>query len=220
MLPPLAIIGAGSMGGAILHGLVSSQRARTITVTNRTAAKADALADLPGVASIALERTPSGNRDAAAAGLEGDDEFDLELKILCIHRIRNGRIILDQGVGRLLKEEWRIALIRLLHFTNMIQIVTADAVNATDGEKVRRAGDWQSVNGRGDDKAIRHGTTKLYTFIVSMQPSVHTLPTSMTVCMQICLCDRQDRAYGGRIEIGGGRPQAGRRCLSTWQEAR
>jgi pyrroline-5-carboxylate reductase len=67
MLPPLAIIGAGSMGGAILHGLVSSQRARTITVTNRTAAKADALADLPGVVSIALERTASGNRDAAAA---------------------------------------------------------------------------------------------------------------------------------------------------------
>ncbi|GAB2843879.1 pyrroline-5-carboxylate reductase [Microbacterium insulae] len=66
-LPPIAILGAGSMGGAILHGLVRSGVAGGVTVTNRTSAKAAALADLEGVRSIALEEQPSGNVDAAAA---------------------------------------------------------------------------------------------------------------------------------------------------------
>jgi len=67
MLPPIAILGAGSMGGAILHGLVESNEAQGLVVTNRTAAKAETLARLPGVRSIALEDLPDGNRDAAAA---------------------------------------------------------------------------------------------------------------------------------------------------------
>ncbi len=55
-LPPIAILGAGSMGGAILHGLVRSGLATGgVTVTNRTRAKAAALAGLDGVTSIALE---------------------------------------------------------------------------------------------------------------------------------------------------------------------
>lgn len=67
-LPSIAILGAGSMGGAILHGLVASGLARDgVRVTNRTAAKAAGLAVLAGVASVALEATPSGNTDAAAA---------------------------------------------------------------------------------------------------------------------------------------------------------
>jgi len=67
-LPPIAIIGAGSMGGAILQGLVrSGLAAGGVTVTNRTRAKASALADLDGVTSVALEDSPDGNRDAAAA---------------------------------------------------------------------------------------------------------------------------------------------------------
>jgi pyrroline-5-carboxylate reductase len=67
-LPPLAFLGAGSMGGAILRGLVrSGLAAGGITATNRTAAKAAELADLPGVTAIALEQQPTGNADAAAA---------------------------------------------------------------------------------------------------------------------------------------------------------
>lgn len=66
-LPPIAILGAGSMGGAILHGLVRSGAAGEVTVTNRTSAKAAALADIEGVSSLALEEHPSGNVDAAAA---------------------------------------------------------------------------------------------------------------------------------------------------------
>ena len=69
-LPAIAILGAGSMGGSILQGLVSSGLAHGgVTVTNRTAAKADALAGLDGVRSIALERDADGNA-AAVAGAD------------------------------------------------------------------------------------------------------------------------------------------------------
>ncbi len=56
------------MGGAILHGLVRSGLASGgVTVTNRTAEKAAALAGLEGVTSIALEDRPAGNTDAASS---------------------------------------------------------------------------------------------------------------------------------------------------------
>ncbi|QMU97293.1 pyrroline-5-carboxylate reductase [Microbacterium esteraromaticum] len=68
-LPSLAFLGAGSMGGAILQGVVASGVAVDggIIATNRTREKADALASLPGVASIALEENPDGNAEATAA---------------------------------------------------------------------------------------------------------------------------------------------------------
>ncbi|MEH3088783.1 MAG: pyrroline-5-carboxylate reductase [Microbacterium arborescens] len=67
-LPPIAILGAGSMGGAVLSGLVASGAAAGgVTVTNRSSEKAAALADLAGVTSIALSENPAGNTDAAAA---------------------------------------------------------------------------------------------------------------------------------------------------------
>ncbi len=68
-LPSLAFLGAGSMGGAILRGVVASGIAVDggIVATNRTAAKAADLAALPGVRSIALEEAPQGNADAAAS---------------------------------------------------------------------------------------------------------------------------------------------------------
>jgi pyrroline-5-carboxylate reductase len=65
--PSLAFLGAGSMGGAIVRGLVSSQSVvdGSIFVTNRSASKAAALAELAGVESIALENDPAGNARAA-----------------------------------------------------------------------------------------------------------------------------------------------------------
>ncbi|VXB31098.1 Pyrroline-5-carboxylate reductase [Microbacterium sp. 8M] len=68
-LPSLAFIGAGSMGGAILRGVVASGIPVDggITATNRTAARAAELEGLPGVRSIALEQQPDGNALAAAA---------------------------------------------------------------------------------------------------------------------------------------------------------
>jgi len=69
-LPRIALLGAGSMGGAILAGLLASGAPHGgVTVTNRTAAKADALGG-EGVTSLALERDPSANREAVrGAGL-------------------------------------------------------------------------------------------------------------------------------------------------------
>lgn len=69
-LPRIALLGAGSMGGAILAGLVASGVPHGgVTVTNRTAARADAIGG-PGVASVALERDPEANRAAVrGAGL-------------------------------------------------------------------------------------------------------------------------------------------------------
>ena len=66
-LPQIAILGAGSMGGAILSGLLSPEvEAAGITVTNRTEAKAAAVRH-PGVVSLALESDP----DATTTALQG-----------------------------------------------------------------------------------------------------------------------------------------------------
>ncbi|WP_243232711.1 pyrroline-5-carboxylate reductase [Microbacterium sp. CIAB417] len=68
-LPSLAFLGAGSMGGAILRGVVASgiPVQGGIIATNRTTEKAQALADLSGVSAIALDERPEGNTEAAAA---------------------------------------------------------------------------------------------------------------------------------------------------------
>ncbi|MBT2484883.1 MULTISPECIES: pyrroline-5-carboxylate reductase [unclassified Microbacterium] len=67
-LPSLAFLGAGSMGGAILRGVVASGILIDggITATNRTAEKAQTLAQVDGVTSIALSEKPQGNADAVA----------------------------------------------------------------------------------------------------------------------------------------------------------
>ena len=65
--PSVSILGAGSMGGAILQGVVAAGGGREVVVTNRTAAKARALAGMPGVTSLALEDDPTANVRAAAS---------------------------------------------------------------------------------------------------------------------------------------------------------
>jgi len=67
-LPSLAFLGAGSMGGAILRGVVASgiRIEGGITATNRTPEKAAAFDDVDGVTSIALSEQPEGNADAVA----------------------------------------------------------------------------------------------------------------------------------------------------------
>lgn len=64
-LPAISILGAGSLGGAIAHGLISSGLAPALTVTNRSAAKAAQLSG-PGVVSLSLEQDAEANTRAAA----------------------------------------------------------------------------------------------------------------------------------------------------------
>lgn len=61
--PNVAILGAGSMGGAIARGMAASGM-RGITVTNRSAQKAAGFAG-DGITSVALEETPDANLAAA-----------------------------------------------------------------------------------------------------------------------------------------------------------
>jgi pyrroline-5-carboxylate reductase len=65
ILPPIAILGTGSMGGAILSGLLapSVEVDGGIRVTNRTTAKAQELAS-DRVTSLATETEPDANRIA------------------------------------------------------------------------------------------------------------------------------------------------------------
>ena len=67
-LPTIAILGSGSMGSAILSGLLQPGVTVSggIRVTNRTRAKAQELAKLDGVTSLALEDQTDANRVAVA----------------------------------------------------------------------------------------------------------------------------------------------------------
>ncbi|MDR6200492.1 pyrroline-5-carboxylate reductase [Microbacterium sp. SORGH_AS428] len=65
-LPPLAILGAGSMGGAIAQGVAASPLAGEVVVTNRSRTKAELLTG-PGIRSLALEDDAAANVEAAAA---------------------------------------------------------------------------------------------------------------------------------------------------------
>lgn len=67
-LPSLAFLGAGSMGGSILRGVLASgiRIDGGITATNRTAEKAEAFQGVAGVTSIALADRPDGNAEAVA----------------------------------------------------------------------------------------------------------------------------------------------------------
>ncbi|MDQ1205780.1 pyrroline-5-carboxylate reductase [Microbacterium sp. SORGH_AS_0862] len=64
--PPLAILGAGSMGGAIAQGVAAFGLAGQVVVTNRSRAKAELLTD-PGIRSLALEDDATANVTAAAS---------------------------------------------------------------------------------------------------------------------------------------------------------
>ena len=67
-LPAIAFLGAGSMARAVLSGLLQPGVEVTggIRTTNRTAARAAELDDLPGVSSYATETDAAANRTAVA----------------------------------------------------------------------------------------------------------------------------------------------------------
>ncbi|MEN0083231.1 MAG: pyrroline-5-carboxylate reductase [Leifsonia sp.] len=62
-LPTIAMLGAGSMGRAILSGLLAPHvHAAGIRVTNRSEARAAELSGTPGVTTYATEKKPDANR--------------------------------------------------------------------------------------------------------------------------------------------------------------
>jgi pyrroline-5-carboxylate reductase len=64
-LPKIAVLGAGSMGRAILSGLLKpGVRTGGIVVTNRSAEHAASFADEAGVTALAAENDPDANRTA------------------------------------------------------------------------------------------------------------------------------------------------------------
>ena len=65
-LPTIAMLGAGSMGRAILSGLLAPgvSVAGGVRVTNRSAVRAAELADTPGVTAFATDDDPAANRRA------------------------------------------------------------------------------------------------------------------------------------------------------------
>lgn len=66
-LPSIAVLGAGSMGGAVLRGVAASALATAgLVATNRSRAKADELASVPSVTSLAVEDESDANVRAAA----------------------------------------------------------------------------------------------------------------------------------------------------------
>ncbi|WJL96463.1 pyrroline-5-carboxylate reductase [Microbacterium sp. ET2] len=66
-LPSIAVLGAGSMGGAVLRGVAASALATEgIVATNRSRGKAEELASVPSVTSLALEDEPGANVRATA----------------------------------------------------------------------------------------------------------------------------------------------------------
>jgi pyrroline-5-carboxylate reductase len=63
----IAILGSGSMGTAILSGLLASGfDSSKVTITTKSEANADKLADELGVTALALETQPTANADAVA----------------------------------------------------------------------------------------------------------------------------------------------------------
>ncbi len=67
-LPSIALLGAGSMGRAVLSGLLAPtvEVAGGIRVTNRSAERAAEFADTPGVTAFATADDPDANRHAVA----------------------------------------------------------------------------------------------------------------------------------------------------------
>jgi pyrroline-5-carboxylate reductase len=145
-LPPIAILGAGSMGGAIARGLSRSGLAsRGVVTTNRSRAKAAELHGLDDVTSVALEDAPAGNTDAAAAadvvlvGVKPAMVPDLLREIAPV--LRPGTVVVSLAAGvtlaafeRILGEE--VAVLRSMPNTPALvgRGVTGLAAGSTAGE--------------------------------------------------------------------------------------
>src|SRR5690242_5039042 len=97
-----------------------------------------------------VEGAVDGNIPPATANR--DNKLDLVMEIGGSRRIRHGCPIRHDRIGRLLEEEWRIALVRLLHFTDVFDVVATDAVDAPDWKPLVRTRDGQRYDFRIPDE--------------------------------------------------------------------
>ena len=69
-----------------------------------------------------------------AALAERDDQFDLVVQVLGRLRIRNGRAVGHNRIGRLHEEKRRLAIRIMAHLARVFGVVAADAIDAADRE--------------------------------------------------------------------------------------
>src|SRR6185503_12633226 len=77
-----------------------------------------------------------------------DHQLDLVVHVLGQRRIGRRAAVGDQRVGGLSEEERRLALV-LAHLLDVLQIVAADAPDATNRKQICRARDREGGLGRG-----------------------------------------------------------------------
>src|SRR5690606_32877593 len=84
---------------------------------------------------------------------------DLVLQVVGSGRIRNAAAVGDDRVGGLLEEERRIALVAFLHLADVLEIVAADAIDATNRKRLVASDDPDDrAFGRGRRRRARSGT--------------------------------------------------------------
>jgi hypothetical protein len=89
-----------------------------------------------------------------------------------------------------LEEEWGIALIRLFHFADVVQVIPADAVDASHRKKITRVQDRKRMNAWGNDETAGHCILQLYTLISLSDHIVYTHAPSIAICTQTVMRTR------------------------------
>src|SRR5690606_17207396 len=90
--------------------------------------------DPSGIAVNEVERAIHGNIYARLT--DRNDQLHLELEIIGLWRIRNFRSFRDNGIGCLLEETRRIALVGFPHASNVPEIIAADTIDTLNGKRI------------------------------------------------------------------------------------
>ena len=85
--------------------------------------------------------------DVGAAFVKGDDEFDFMVYVFGADRVANRRTVIDQRICGLHEEERWLAIRVVAHFTRMVGVVAAHAVDTPNGKAL--------VAARNGDRRMR-----------------------------------------------------------------
>ena len=97
--------------------------------------------DADGIAENVIERVL--RLDLLAARTDGDDQLDLVVGLLGQRGIGKLTTVLEDRIGRLLKEKRRLALVGAGGLSDVVQIVAADAIDAAHRKPFLVADDRQ-----------------------------------------------------------------------------